>query len=109
MVLGRARLNRLLKKSLIAFANFPDPSFFAAHRASDFPGLPRPVEFASCRHTAPRAYTAGISFTSRTKLAAVASKRNHQSTRFRPRSLTWRRTLSSLPQPNTFSISFRFF
>src|SRR5277367_674218 len=47
----------------------------------------------------PRPYTAGISFTRRTRLPAVASNRNNQFTFFTPRTFTCRRILSSLAQP----------
>lgn len=83
--------------------------FFAANFAWHASGAVSPVAFASSEHTPPRTYTAGISFTIRTRLAAVATKRKSQSTFLAPRSFTCRRILSSLPQPNTFSIRLRFF
>jgi hypothetical protein len=70
---------------------------------------PRPVGFVtSYRHYDPGPYTAGISFTRRTRLAAVTTNRTNQSTFFTPRTLTCRRMLSSFAQPNTFSTSLRF-
>ncbi len=54
-------------------------------------------------------YTAGISFTRRSRLAAVANKRNNQFTFFTPRTFTCRRMLFNFAQPNTFSTSLRFF
>jgi hypothetical protein len=103
------RLYRLRKKSLILFAHLFEHWFSAAILVFALSRTVSPGDFAVPGHTPPRAYTAGISFTIRTRLAAVARKRNHQSTFLAPRNFTCRRMLSSLPQPNTFSISLRFF
>src|SRR5271165_228510 len=105
-------LQRLLKKAL---------AFVLAARRGHFSRVERPFSiaflslqelFSPCRHTTPSTYCAGISFcnfTMRTRLLAVASRRNNQSTRFTPCNLSLRMMLSSLPQPNTISTSLRFF
>src|SRR5271166_1805570 len=110
--LGQVRLKRLLKKAL---------AFVLAARRGHFSRVERPFSiaflslqelFSPCRHTTPSTYCAGISFcnfTMRTRLLAVASRRNNQSTRFTPCNLSLRMMLSSLPQPNTISTSLRFF
>jgi hypothetical protein len=105
----RARLNRLRKNSLIFFVNLSIVVFRRKSGALNFFRTVPPGDFGFAKHTSPRAYPAGISFTMRTRLAAVARKRKKQSTFLAPRSFTCRRMLSSLPQPNTFSISLRFF
>jgi hypothetical protein len=94
--------NRWPEFSTLRIAVFLSPAAIFLAVSLFLPRLLRPSA-----DTTPSTYTAGISFTSRTKLAAVASNRNNQFTFFTPRTFTCRKMLSSLAQPNTFSISFR--
>src|SRR5271166_4722774 len=107
-----ARLKRLLKKAF-AFVAVPLRAHFSrVERPFGIAFLSLQELFSPCRHTTPSAYCVGISFrsfTMRTRLLAVASRRNNQSTRFTPCNLSLPMMLSSLPHPNTLSTSLRFF
>jgi hypothetical protein len=103
------RLKRLRKNSLASAAGSGKCYSFEPRRRLFALLLRVPVISLASRDTSTSAYTAGISFASRTRLTAVASRRNNQSTFLTPRTFTCRRMLSSFPQPNTFSTNLRFF
>src|SRR5260370_16680507 len=121
MVLGRVQLHRLRKKWFLNKSRAPAAKQ-AAEKIADFicelflgycfsprtllwtlPGPCPRLEFAASEHTPPRAYTAGISFTIRTRLAAVATNRKSHSTFLTPPIFTSPRILPTSPTPNTSS------
>ena len=99
---GRGK-NRCSKFSVLRSAVFSSQAAVFLAISLFVPRLLRPSA-----DTTALTYTAGISFTRRSRLAAVANKRNNQFPFFTPRTFTCRRMLSSFAQPNTFSTNFRF-
>ena len=104
-----SRLNRPRKNLPVYVLGFPNRFFFESSGHFSYYSALRLRLLRPSEDTTAFTYTAGISFTRRSRLAAVANKRNNQFTFFTPRTFTCRRMLFNFAQPKTFSISLRFF